>query len=120
MLVDCARSPHWEILKGKLLADADKALTAPQQSAAAQPTALREAWQPIETAPKGKVVTIYCPPTCVQNEFVGSAIYDAADDEEHDPEFRGEGWYRIGFSGSVNPTGWMPLPTPPTQQKENE
>ncbi len=58
-------------------------------------------WQPIETAPKGVFVLV------VEDDTVFLAGKD--DDEK---------WYCSHTDFDGNPTHWMPLPTPPSGQKE--
>lgn len=92
-------------------------------------------WQPIETAPAGEIVLLYCPAGvdrlyaspeaaacyCIGFHGDGGSIY--ATDGWWSVESREEIWgYGSELTGPmseteclrVNPTHWMPLPEPPT------
>lgn len=61
-------------------------------------------WNPIETAPKDGSVLVYCP----DNNW---KIYVANRDSYG-------GWMQSNSGWDCNPTHWMPLPPPPTEEGE--
>jgi hypothetical protein len=58
-------------------------------------------WQPIETAPKNQRIL-----ACVSNEYWNIEIV-----QWHE---RDNAWIYGDFDHWMQPTHWMPLPTPPT------
>lgn len=93
-------------------AEYDRALVNSIASAISSSDKVKQPWQPIETAPKGRAaILVFCP---AQHQF-GSAIYLVY-------RFEGENRFRLYASGgrwfSHTPTHWMPLPEPPELSRE--
>jgi hypothetical protein len=73
-------------------------------------------WQPIETAPKdGSVIYLYCPRfNCTRGSWKHDEYFR---DEERwfseDGDSESTGYYYV----PLNPTHWMPIPTPPESEE---
>ena len=69
-------------------------------------------WQPIETAPKdGTEILLFCPHDDPQNV----QGYFSSEPEEHARYWRPTESLVADVVGLIEPTHWMPLPTPPKQ-----
>lgn len=78
----------------------------PQQDA-------QDPWQPIETAPHGEDVLLFCPDRGCPTNRARIELGQASHGE------RGNGWSSMSFHSWA--THWMPLPAPPaTPQQEGE
>jgi hypothetical protein len=93
--------------------DADRELLNANADLLAENKRLKEAmeWQPIETAPKDKMVILGLPDFESDEGWVVAGEYC-----EHGVD-DGAGWYnQFERDCQIHPTHWMPLPTPPQEK----
>lgn len=90
------------------------------------PTEAAFEWQPIESAPKGRIVLVHYYNVLGKSRTVRAAYYlaDSLESEDTESGFADEGWYEEAEAYDNlapvdgEPTHWMPLPPPPKEPSD--
>ena len=88
---------------------------------AAEPVRVPMTWQPIETAPKGRIVLVYYTNDCGRGRTMRARYYlpETLESEVNESGWCDEGWYEESEAYEYlmplehDPTHWMPLPDAP-------
>ena len=103
-----------------------KAQPAPIPTSERLPTEAAFEWQPIESAPKGRIVLVHYYNVLGKSRTVRAAYYlaDSLESEDTESGFADEGWYEEAEAYDNlapvdgEPTHWMPLPPPPKEPSD--
>ena len=87
----------------------------------AEPVRVPMTWQPIETAPKGRIVLVYYTNDCGRGRTMRARYYlpETLESEVNESGWCDEGWYEESEAYEYlmplehDPTHWMPLPDAP-------
>ena len=95
--------------------------TAPQPAKPAEQEPVAQRWQPIETAPKGRIVLVYYKNSLGNGRTMRARYYlpETLDSDTTESGWADEGWYEESEAYEYlmplehDPTHWMPLPAGP-------
>jgi|688.fasta_scaffold1653326_2 hypothetical protein len=108
--VDAWHNGFWTLMQEEL-----------ERFAALVAAAEREAWMPIDTAPKGKIVLVYYRNRLGNGRTMRARYYlpETLDSDTTESGWADEGWYEESEAYEYlmpldgEPTHWMPLPSAP-------